>query len=213
MGEWLVRIPNPVLLSTYVQQTARQLDVPEDAIRQGLRRLRQAGRPGSESPASPEPVLGGPSSLHAEETLLQLMLTDDRVIDLVADKVDRAWLSGSTAGELIAHALNLRARKKWKGTGALLSELRDEESAQLVSKLLLAKPTSQEKVTTAASDCLRALERQWVERQWRALQKRLRQAGLASSEVARLQQQVLDLRRKLDNIPALSMEKERPSFR
>ncbi len=218
MGEWLVRIPNPVLFSTYVQQTARQLDVREDAVRQELRKLRHAGKSarttGSDAPVTPaEASLGAPDSVPAEETLLQLMLTDDRVVDLVVEKLDRAWLSASVAGKLIVQIVDASVQNRWSGTGTLLNELVDEESGRLVSKLLLLKPTADEKVTTAASDCLRALERLWVERQWRALQKRLRQAGLGSSEVVKLQQQVLDLRRKLDNIPALSMEKERSSAR
>jgi hypothetical protein len=114
---------------------------------------------------------------------------------------------------LIAHILSLSDGKRWNGIGALLNELQDEASAGLVSKLLLLKPTLDEKVTMAASDCLGALERQWAEGQYQALMKLQRQAGLDGSESLRLQQQVLDLRRKLDNIPAPSMEKERSSAR
>lgn len=217
MGEWLVRIPNPVLFSTYVQQTARQLDVREDAIRQELRKLRLTGKStrttANDAPAAPsEAALGEPDAVPAEETLLQLMLTDERVVELVVEKLGRAWLSASVAGRLIGQIVDASVQRRWSGTGTLLNELQDEESGQLISKLLLLKSTADEKVTTAGGDCLRALERLWVERQWRTLQKRLRQAGLESSEVVKLQQQVLDLRRKLDNIPAPAMEKEQSQF-
>jgi hypothetical protein len=138
------------------------------------------------------------------------MLTDERIVGLVDERLDRASLSQSMAGTLIRRVLDLAASRRWTGSGSLLNEAQDEEATRLVSELLL-RPQLADQIDGAAADCLAALERQWVERQWRDLRAKLAQPGLPVLEVVKLQQQVLDLRRKLDNIPALSMQRYRSS--
>jgi DNA primase len=205
VAEWLVRIPNPVQFTTYAQEAAKRLGLGSSAIEQEILRLRRK-LPHLEA-------FDRSSTLPAEEMLLQLMLADDRAVDFAAERLDRSWLSASTAGELIAHILSLSAEKKWSGAGPLLNELQEEESARLVSKLLLLKPMADAKVTMAAADCVRALERRWLEQGIRVIQKRLAQVDLPSSERDRLLRQRLDLDGKLRNIPALSMETKRSSVR
>ena len=39
MAEWLARIPTPILLATYAQQTARRLDISEDVLRKEVNKL------------------------------------------------------------------------------------------------------------------------------------------------------------------------------
>ena len=39
MAEWLARIPTPILLATYAQQTAKRLDIGEDALRKEAAKL------------------------------------------------------------------------------------------------------------------------------------------------------------------------------
>lgn len=211
--EWLARIPNAVLRSNYVRQTAARLDIPENAILEELRKQRSRQRGGDEvAGMEEEPATGqrGSRGLAAEEMLLQLMLTDERIVGVVDERLDRASLSESVAGRLIRRILGLAAARRWTGSGVLLNEAQDEEATRLVSELLL-RPQRADQIDGAAADCLAALERQWVERQWRQLRAHLAQPGLPASEVVKLQQQVLDLRRKLDNIPALSMQKNKPS--
>src|SRR5205814_9831645 len=106
MAEWLVRIPSPILLSSYAQQTASRLGVPEDAVRQVLRQL-QGTRRGSAAPDdiaerdSETVEFARPAGMAAETMLLQLMLTEERAVEFVTERLDREWLTGSVAGDLI----------------------------------------------------------------------------------------------------------------
>ena len=213
---WLCRVQSPTLQATYAQQTAALLDVREEVIRQEMRRFRR-GQPRSARPASlgsgvesstetPAPTLGVVAP-PAEEMLLHLMLGDERVVENVAERLDPAWLSDSDAAGLIAQVLALHAKKAWTGPMALLSHEKDDVATRIVAKLLL-KPSMARDSAAAAADCLAALERQWVGGKGRELQKRLAQPGLSGAEMTKLQRQVLDLRRKLDNIHPLSRRKK-----
>ena len=73
MAEWLLRIPSPILLSSYVQQTASRVGVPEDAVRQVLRQIQVARRQGPVQIESAPGEEDRPPGLPAEMLLLQLM--------------------------------------------------------------------------------------------------------------------------------------------
>jgi DNA primase len=204
---WLCRVQSPTLQATYAQQIAGLLDVREEVVRQEMRRFHRGQRsePGlmTES-ASDTPAAG--ASPPAEEMLLHLMLNDERVVETVAERLDPAWLSDSNAARLIACVLALHARKAWTGPAVLLDSEKDDAASRLISKLLLRSVVIHDHAA-AAADCLATLELRWMERQGRELQKRLAQAGLSGAEMAKVQQQLLDLRRKLDNIHPLSRHK------
>ncbi len=214
MVPFLSMIPNAVLRSTYIRQTAARLDVPEDALLEELRKLRrrQPVATASEAMADKKTADAASESSPAEKTLLQLMLADEQIVRLTDERLDRAWLSDSVAGELIRRSLKMYRANRWAGAGGLLADVQDETGGRLISQLALSRQL-QEKLDGAAQDCLARLERQWVERSCRQLRNRLAQAGLSMSEVAQLQQQVLDLRRKLDNIAPLSMAKAKAAPR
>jgi DNA primase len=211
MVGWLCRVQSPTLEATYAQQTAALLDVREEVIREEMRRFRRgqarAGRPaplgagtGSSSEPAPAPGVGASP---AEDMLLHLMLTDERVIKSVAERLDPSWLSDSDAAQVIGRILALHAKKAWTGPASVLSHEKDDVATRLVAKLLL-EPLTVPDSTAAAADCLATLERQWMERNGRELQKRLSQSNLSKAEITKVQQQLLDLRRKLDNIHPLS---------
>jgi DNA primase len=213
MAEWLVRIPTPILRSTYAEQTASLLDVPEDAVRQEMRRLR-VRQPVAERGTGGEGIAGGIGrqsfGTPAEELLLQVILTDTCMLNVVAERLDCAWLSKGVAGQLIGRITQLYGRNEWKGPAALLSGAVSEEESRLISELMLRSrgSGSQENV---GLDCVATLERTWAERRWQHLRKRLAEADLRIEERQELQRQMLDLQPKLRNIPALSMEKHKPS--
>jgi DNA primase len=213
LADWLVRTPSPILRSTYAQQTAVRLAVPEDAVWQEVRRLqtgRRTERPLNDSEGAPTDLSAAqddrPGSLPAEKLLLQLMLTDERVVDVVAERLDRAWLTQSAPGKLIGYIVDLQISRRWDGSDTLLNQVSDEEEKRLLAELML---TAQPKTAgvQATTDCLAALERRALEQQLRELRKQLSQPDLTKSATVALQQQVLDLRRKLDHIAQLSMDK------
>jgi hypothetical protein len=107
---------------------------------------------------------------------------------------------------LISRIIELKRCRKWDGPATLLSESRDEETTRLVAESLLhaGRPDA---TAGAVSDCLAALEKRWLERQLAELRKQLALPKLGGLKSGELQQQVLDLRRRLDNIAELLMQK------
>ena len=200
MAEWLVRISSPVLLATYTQQTAQRLDVPEDAIRQDLRKL-QRDRQGATAASArqndvEEAIIEMTPSLPAETLLLQLMLTDVRLVDLALERLDPLWLTTSLAGATIGRVLKLHADGKWDGPHTLMNAPADEAEGRLVSELLV-KTMPGTALEAAAGDCLATLERTYVKGQLHGLRKQLGHADLPTAERVRLQREMLDLELKL----------------
>ena len=209
MAEWLARLPTPILFATYAQQTAKRLDIREDALRKevakltGNRRNRDTASNASEETAADEMDAGRSRGLPAEEMLLRMMLADERLIESVVEQLDPSWLSDSVAGQIPQDIVRLYKEKRWNGPNTLLNQPRNEETGRLVSELLLNQQ-SVKNPELAAAECLATLQRHFMDQRLRDLRKQLEQPGLAAAEVARLQHQVLDLRRKLDHIAPLS---------
>jgi DNA primase len=213
MAEWLVRVPSPVLLSTYAQQTAQRLDVPEEAVRQELRKLqgsRRQGQPIQSEQVAEEEFSEGEidrtPNQPSELVLLQLMLSDVRVIDMVMERLDSEWLTNSIAGQLVQNILNLHRSGRWDGHQTLMNNETSDEETKLVAELMVKRPLSQG-LEGAATDCLATMERVWAERQVHEIRKQLNRPDLEPSEREKLQRQFLDLQPKLRNIPRLSMRK------
>jgi DNA primase len=213
MAGWLARIPTPILLATYAQQTAKRLDISEDTLRQEVNKLtghrNERGAPADTvetADAEADPGTSQARGLPAEEMVLRAMLADDRVIEMVEERLDVAWLSDSVAGRTIHDVLKLYKGGRWTGPGVLLDRPQNEEMGRLVSELLLS-PQVTKRPEAVATDCLATLERNWLTRILSSLRRQLETPGMPVVEIVRLQQQVLDLRRKLDHIAQLSLEK------
>lgn len=213
MAEWLVRIPSPILLASYAQQTAARLGVAEDAVRQVLRRV-QAARDRAAAPTEPVAETGSPEEaadrsdgLPAELMVLQLMLADDRALAQVAERVAVEWLTGSVAGQLIERITKMYTNGTWGGIQELLGQSTDERQSRLVSQLALHPPCPAEHTEKALEDCLRNLERGWAERRYRELQNSLARRDLEANARIEIQRQMLDLLPKFRHIPAPSMTK------
>ncbi len=217
LAEWLVRIPSPILQSTYIQQTAARLEVPEDALRQELRKLQKTRHGARTSPSEdvedfgpPGETDGRPEVLPAERMLLQSMLADEQALEAVARRLDMAWLTDSLAGRLIKKITDLHKANQWQGPDSLLGAGADEEDHRMISGLLMA-PASGSTGTKAVADCLATLERRALEAQIQRLRKRLAAPGLSKTEMDGILQQVLDLSQKLKHIAALLMQTTKPA--
>ncbi|HUJ71518.1 MAG TPA: DNA primase [Verrucomicrobiae bacterium] len=214
MAEWLARIPTPILLATYAQQTAKRLDIGEEALRKEAAKLaggRRGRRTMTEDDADTNVAEDidtvRPAGLPAEVMLLQTMLADERQLEMTADRLDLAWLSSSVAAQVIQDVLRLYRSNEWNGPKSLLNGPQGEETSNLVSKLLLnTQPAKRPEAVTA--DCLATLERQWLEHQVRDVRKELSKPGVSPAVVATLQKQWLDLDSKLRHIAAFLMGKQ-----
>ncbi len=216
VAEWLVRIPSPILLSAYTQQTAARLGVREDAVRQVLRKF-QPTRRRDDSPSDVVPEIDSESTetaksggSPAEVMLLQLMLTDVRAVEMVIERLNQDWLSDSIAGTLVNRIKDLHMKGSWDGPHGLLRRRVNERESRLISELVLRDQVTQG-LPAIAGDCLATMERRWVERQLREMRKRLAEPDLPTKERDKLLRQVLDLQPKLRNIPALSICKDSSS--
>ncbi|MGA2140566.1 MAG: DNA primase [Verrucomicrobiia bacterium] len=213
MAEWLARIPTPILLATYAQQTAKRLDIGEDALRKEAAKLaggRHHGRrTAAEDNSDADADIGAesPRGLPAEVMLLQTMLVDERLLEMAAEQLDLSWLSNSVAAQTIQYALQLYRGNKWNGPKSLLNRPQSEATSNLVSNLLL-NAQSPKRPEAVAADCLATLERQWLEQQLRDVRKELARPGVGPAEVAKLQKQWLDLDSKLRHIAAFLMGKQ-----
>ena len=214
VAEWLVRIPTPILRATYAQQTAKRLDISEDALREEVTRLTGGRRNrGAVSEGDAEIDDGGgidpgrSRGLPAEVMLLQVMLVDERSVEMAAERVDLAWLSSGVAGQTIQDVLRLYNGRQWNGANTLLNRSQTEETTQLISELLLNSERVKRPEVVAA-DCVATLEKRWLERQLNDIRKQLAQPGLSAAQSAPLQQQVLDLNSKLRHIAAFLMGKQ-----
>jgi DNA primase len=209
MAEWLARIPTPILLATYAQHTAKRLDISEDALRREVAKLtgnRRDRRNASEGDAESAEVadIGGarPRGLPEEEMLLQVMLTNQQVVELVAGTLDVTWLSDSVAGETIRQAVKLHGIGRWDGPNSLLREGERGESEQLISELLLSRRTVKNP-EKEAPNCLMLLQRRWLEKQKHENRRQQQTEGLPPDTMATLLKQFVDLDSKLRHIDAL----------
>jgi hypothetical protein len=135
------------------------------------------------------------------------MLADERITDIVAERLDHGWLSGSVAADLVVRVLDLHGRGAWNGAPSLLNTV-DQASQRLLSELLL-KPSPKGDGLLVAAECLATLERHGLEQEMQAVRKQLGAAGLTAEETSRLQLQALDLRKRMDNIARLLKDSTR----
>ena len=214
MAEWLARIPTPILLATYAQQTAKRLDIGEDVLRKEVTKLAGSRRDrsrmsGDDDEADDTADFDGerPRGLPAEEMLLQTMLADERVIEMTAERLDLAWLSDSLAGQTIQDVLRLYSGRNWTGPNALLNQPQSDQTSRLISELLLNQQAVKQP-EAAAADCLATLEQRWVKQRLSEVRRQLEQPGLRAEDSAPLHQQLLDLDSKLRHIAAFLMGKQ-----
>jgi DNA primase len=199
MLEVISKLPEGVLRSGYVRETARRIDVPEQVLLAELKKTGPRRREVDDDIGTGARIRARTPGSAAEELLLQLMLADDRVIEQVAGRLDVAWLGGGVEAGLVRRILEKFTANAWNGPASIMNDAIEPGSAEALARLLM-QPLPQRDHSRAASDCLGALERNWLDTQLGRVRNRLGQAGLEPSETVTLQKEVLDLRRRLDQI-------------
>ncbi len=210
MAAWLGKAQNPVLRAIHTQETARRLDVPEDVIRHLIKNARQPQHPRVESDAnalSCQPpstdLTETTDGLPAERVLLRVIMADESLLTWVEENLDREWLTNSTAGRLITQTIQLHLDHRWNGPASLFNQPLDADATRLLSNMA-TRSFEQGSMADAAADCLRALERAWIETRIRDIRGKMRQPGVDLSLSLQFQEELLDLRKRLEHIPAFS---------
>lgn len=182
MTPWLCRIRDPVLQATFTQRTAGRLDVREEVLRRKMKDFTRHGSRPHEEASDADAELPRSTGAPEERALLCLMLNDERVIETVAERLDRDWLTNSTAAGLIIRTLDLHARSRWTGPTSLLADPAAADENSLVSELLL-EPQMESEPLIAAADCLSTIESNWLVQQWASIRRRLVQKDLSRVEM------------------------------
>ena len=185
---WLCRIRSPILQASYTQRTAAHHGLDESAIRAEMKRFTARGsKPPAPSDEAPTDAPAERPKAHAaEELLLQLMLADERVIRTTVSRLDRAWLSDSLAGELIARVLDLAENKQWTGPESLLNASQDEGVNRFLSRLLITPTPPADRFDRWTTECLETLERQRAKRESRTVRKPHGENELTASDIDKL---------------------------
>jgi DNA primase len=134
MAEYLHKTGNAVLVDTYAQKTAQRLGVSIEAVRA---EFRKGPRP---SPARRETTDASPVSEPAarpapqESWLLRLLLGNDALVPLAADRLDLNWLQHAAVRDLIRRRLEAEAGGTWRGVAVFLGQFEDAQSRQLITE-------------------------------------------------------------------------------
>ncbi len=198
MTPWLCRIRDPILQATFAQRTASRLEVREEVLRRKMKDFARHGPRPHEEPPEPAKESPHPEGLPAEVTLLRLVLTDERLLDMAAERLAREWLTDSLAASLLLRAFDLHARGNWNGPNSLFHEA-DETENRLLSALLL-QPTQKGEPITVATDCLLTLELCWLEQQRQQIHRQLAQLVGLSADVIRLDREDFELQQRCRQI-------------
>jgi DNA primase len=197
-AEYIRKIPNAVLRADHIRVVSERLHLPESAIAEEFhksqRRPRMAAADANDAKKSA--ILHVPP---AEKFLLELLLhAEPPQFSRFCRVIQLDWVTDETVKSLVSRILELETTKKWRGAEPFLHEL-DNEAAALVTELLM-KPTVKGEFAAQADDCVRQLQRRFLQRQIEDRKHRLRRADMPLEEALKLQQQILDLRRDLEDI-------------
>jgi DNA primase len=211
MAQWLCKVRDPLLQGAHTQETARRLDVREDIIRQVMKQVAGKKRPtdladtgqdrGGTQVTDANPAI--PSGSAAEEILLQTMFADERVMDWIDQHLDRAWLTSSIASRIIRQTLDLHIANQWAGPASLFNQSANDQTSRLLADIS-TRPPIQGSLQRAAADCLSTLHRDWINLRLKSLRHALSNPSMPVPEALKLQKEVFDLRRALDQIGLFS---------
>lgn len=135
MAENLHKTGNAVLVDTYAQKTAQRLGVSIEAVRAEFRkgpRPLPARRETTDASASSGPAAARPAP--QESWLLRLLMGNDALVPLVADRLDLNWLQHPAVRGLIQRRLEAEAGGTWRGVAVFLGQFEDARSRQLITE-------------------------------------------------------------------------------
>lgn len=194
MGVALKKADNSVLLDTYAQKTAFRLGVSPNAVLLEFRKTRPPKALGAESAEAPPSEGQSPRPPGPELRLLQIGLSQEETIPLLAARLDLNWLTHDLVRRALALRLAAHHSQSWPGLGAFLMEIEEADLRNLLTEALaddrpIAAPEPE------CLDLLRRLRSQFIDRQQAALLQRLAAPELAEAEKLDLLRQHQELSR------------------
>lgn len=196
--EYLEKFPNAVVRENYMRKLAEMLNLNVELVYAEMNNIRRARRRSHRPAAAPAPALekrpaasafADRELLHAERTLLELMLVNEEIAHLIAERVDASSLSTSPVGRAINRAAALTANGEYGEVAHALNELDRENGDELLSSILTTVcPIPPENQRRAFDDCEAVFERRKSERRLTELTERLKSAATPEAKAAILRQ-------------------------
>lgn len=203
MAEVVHKTANGVLIDKYAQKTALRLGVAPEAVRVEFAKLAR-GRPAA------QPLREEPMPNEAEEPeerqpipprehwLLRLLLTNDELVEWVAERLDYQWLQHATVRKLIEARITALRSNAWAGVAGFLDQFQDDVARNLITEMAADKRPIPDPEKTLKGDAtwgdkrgiLEQLRDEFVERQMAELRLRMNQPQTTEAEqVESLRQQ------------------------
>jgi DNA primase len=194
MGAAVLKTGNAVLLDTYAQKTAIQLQVAVEAVRRDFARL-QPSDPRRNLSASEEtiaaPAFTRPPAL--EYWLLKLLFYQDQPQDWITRYLDLEWLQHPGVRQIVQLYVTTMAAKDWPGASSLMTQLSGSPWQTLLSEAMAdARPLPHPQQQLA--DVFRRLRNQYLDRQLLAWTQQINRPELTETEQIRVSSEILRLR-------------------
>ncbi|MBR4955004.1 MAG: DNA primase [Clostridia bacterium] len=175
-AKYLAGIPSDIEREIHTRNTARSADLSESALigevarirssrlRDKKRKIEQASR----NPlAQAQPKERGihytnPASAISEERLLQLCLSDTKLLDSAGDMLEAEQFSSPLLGSIFQKAVELRRQGEHVSPASLLLGLEDNETRHLSAVLTQALPSADPK--TEIQDCIKKINFEYIKR-------------------------------------------------
>jgi len=172
------KFKNAVLKSGYLKKLSEELSVPEDALLQELKKVKEdRGYFGLQQPAHKRPL-----NINATEKLLiKLMLEEAELINRIKDVLEPGDFQDRRTSRIISTMFELVSEGKNMEPSKLINYLRDEEVSQILceSEFLEVPEENREKIV---NDCVRRLKADRLRLRKYQLHEEIKQAQHAGNE-------------------------------
>jgi len=175
-AKYLAGIPSDIEREIHTRNTARSADLSESALINEVRRIRSARlrdkkRKIEQSARHPllqvQPKERGiryenPASAISEERLLQLCLSDTKLLDMAGGMLEPEQFSSPLLGSVFQKALSSRANGEHVSPATLLLGLEDNETRHLSTVLTRALPSADP--VTEMQECVKKINFEYIKR-------------------------------------------------
>jgi len=148
------KFKNAVLRAGYLKKLSEELHIPEDALLQELKKVKEDKVYPQASPVSSRSTMNISAT---EKMLIKLMLEEAELINRIKDILEPGDFQDERTARIISVMFDLIAQGKEVETSKLISHLADEELSQLLceSQFMEVPPENRDKII---DDCVRRLK-------------------------------------------------------
>jgi DNA primase len=193
LAEALGKTGNAVLLDTYAQKTALRLGVEAAAVRAEFRKLARPPGPGTDVPDEEENT----NATEVTETapgerelwLVRFLLSQDEMLDWVAQHLQLDWIQHGTVRRVVAARLNLHREGQWTGVPGLIDGLGADPAARVLVTAAVSGAALKGDLQRNLVETVRMLRATFADRQLTDCRLRLAQPDLSPGQMLEIKSQ------------------------